>query len=126
MLLLCQIENKYNDRKKTIEISVNEQDDQVIVEFCNALDYKLKFSIDSDRLVYDQNLKITIKVIEIQGKLKKYQVLSVNAPTKSRPNLTSLILKDPEEFNDDEGALLYLRLDHQDIFENSSFNLDIN
>lgn len=112
MLLLCQIENKYNDRKKTIEISVNEQDDQVIVEFCNALDYKLKFSIDSDRLVYDQNLKITIKVIEIQGKLKKYQVLSVNAPTKSRPNLTSLILKDPEEFNDDEGALLYLRLDH--------------
>lgn len=76
--------------------------------------------------MYDQNLKITIKVIEIQGKLKKYQVLSVNAPTKSRPNLTSLILKDPEEFNDNEGALLYLRLDHQDIFENSLFNLDIN
>lgn len=102
------------------------QDDFVVIEFCNLLDYKLKCSYETEKLIYDNPMRIMQRIIEIQGKLKKYQILSENHSTQSRTNRFSILLKDPEEFNDDEGTILYIRVDTAEIFDNQNFNIDVN
>jgi len=35
-------------------------------------------------------------------------------------------LKDPEEFNDDEGTILYIKIETAEVFDNQNFNIDVN
>lgn len=43
-----------------------------------------------------------------------------------RLNVYSILLKDPEGFNDDEGALVYIRYEASEITESSSLDFNIN
>lgn len=58
MLLLCEIENKYNESKNTIETYSKNLDDYTIIDFCNRIEYKLKCNIESDKLIFDSNYRI--------------------------------------------------------------------
>ena len=51
-------------------------------------------------------------------------MLSENVATNLRPNTYSILLKDPEGFNDDEGALVYIRIESQELEDLNKYNLN--
>lgn len=79
------------------------------MNFTALMDYRMMGCMDAERMVYENHGKVQLMILEIQGKLKTYEILSQNRPTAMRLNVYSILLKDPEGFNDDEGALVYIR-----------------
>ena len=56
------------------------------------------------------------KVITISNVSKIFDVLTFLEPTENRKNILSVLVRDPESFLLDEGAILYSRI------ETSSYN----
>ncbi|CAD8061075.1 unnamed protein product [Paramecium primaurelia] len=121
VLLICNnIESVYNKKQKKIENLYYNSLDESIQDFVKIFDYKFISSstIDNFKVEYKQD-QIVKKVVSIQGVVKIFDIIALLQPTENRQNTLSILVKDPESFELDEGALLYTR---QEISEKNYNN----
>ncbi|CAD8052896.1 unnamed protein product [Paramecium sonneborni] len=128
MLLLCNdIESVYDKEEKKIENIYKNTFDKSILDFVNIFDYKFISSaiIDNYKIEYKQN-QITKKAISIQGVIKVFDIIAILHPTDNRSDTLTILVKDPESFELEEGVLLYTRIvANHSTSRNQSNSIDI-
>ncbi|CAD8044907.1 unnamed protein product [Paramecium primaurelia] len=112
MLLLCNnVESVYDKEEKKIENIYKNTFDKSILDFVKIFDYKFISSaiIDNYKIEYKQD-QITKKAISIQGVIKVFDIIATLHPTENRSDTLTILVKDPESFELEEGVLLYTRI----------------
>ncbi|CAD8049608.1 unnamed protein product [Paramecium sonneborni] len=112
MLITNSAMTLYNEKLQKLEINFENKYDQSILQFTELFDYCLVCATEIENSRPEFNMKTIIKkVITISNVSKIFDVLTFLEPTENRKNILSVLVRDPESFLLDEGALLYSRIE---------------
>ncbi|CAD8052268.1 unnamed protein product [Paramecium sonneborni] len=119
MLLTNNVVSVFNEKLNKLEFIFENRYDESILQFCEILDYSLICSNEQEinRQEYITR-KIIKKVISIANNSKVFEVLTFLELTENRKNILSVLVRDPESFLLEEGALLYTRIETNNQQEN--------
>ncbi|CAD8043557.1 unnamed protein product [Paramecium primaurelia] len=119
MLLTNSIVSVFNEKLNKLEFIFENRYDESILQFCELLDYSLICSTEQENNRQEINSRTIIKkVISIGSSSKVFEVLTFLEPTENRKQTLSVLVRDPESFLLDEGALLYTRIETNNHSEN--------
>ncbi|CAD8134023.1 unnamed protein product [Paramecium octaurelia] len=112
MLITNSVMTLYNEKLQKLEFNFENKYDQSILQFTELFDYCLVCATEIENSRPEFNMKTIIKkVITISNISKIFDVLTFLEPTENRKNILSVLVRDPESFLLDEGALLYSRIE---------------
>ncbi|CAD8053776.1 unnamed protein product [Paramecium primaurelia] len=112
MLITNSVMTLYNEKLQKLEFNFENKYDQSILQFTELFDYCLVCATEIENSRPEFNMKTIIKkVITISNISKIFDVLTFLEPTENRKNVLSVLVRDPESFLLDEGALLYSRIE---------------
>ncbi|CAK71063.1 unnamed protein product (macronuclear) [Paramecium tetraurelia] len=112
MLITNSVMTLYNEKLQKLEFNFENKYDQSILQFTELFDYCLVCATEIENSRPEFNMKTIIKkVITISNISKIFDVLTFLEPTENRKNTLSVLVRDPESFLLDEGALLYSRIE---------------
>ncbi|CAK55921.1 unnamed protein product (macronuclear) [Paramecium tetraurelia] len=119
MLLTNSIISVFNEKLNKLEFIFENSYDESILQFCELLDYNLICSTEQENTKQELNSRTIIKkVISIGTSSKVFEILTFLEPTENRKHILSVLVRDPESFQLDEGALLYTRIETNNQTEN--------
>lgn len=112
MLITNNIISVYNEKIKKLEFIYENKFDESIIKFTELFDYNLVCSTELENSRPEFYMKTIIKkVVSIANNSKIFDILAFLEPTDNRKNCISVLVRDPESFLLDEGALLYTRIE---------------
>lgn len=121
MLVTNSILSVYNEKIKKLEFIYENKFDESIIKFAGLFDYNLVCSTELENSRPEFYMKTIIKkVVTIGNSSKIFDILAYLEPTENRKNCLSVLVRDPESFLLDEGALLYTRIETNNSSDHKS------
>ncbi|KAM3138601.1 Adenylate cyclase type 9 [Paramecium bursaria] len=127
MMLICNDVSSYYDiHTKVIKNTYPNIYDKSIIDFAALFDYVFFHSahVEINKPEYSTN-QIIKRTISIQGIVKIFEILFVLKPTEKRPKTISVLVRDPESFHLEEGALLYTRYETNMIVDQKISQINV-